>query len=517
MPAIVTDQFRILNASNFVDSVVDTNNSYYVFLGLPDPTETAGSQERTTSWNTATPSPIDSINYSNFVGDGMIFGKRVNVDSVRRVVRKIDWVGGTKYEMYRHDYSVGNLSPITKTPRLYNSNYYVINSEYKVYICIDNGSSGISTTGNASLDEPTFIDLEPSAAGSSGDGYLWKYLFTVSPSDIVKFDSTEYITLPNNWYTSSNAQIQAVRENGNSDENENQIKKVYIQNPGASYKTANGVELDILGDGTGGKVIVTIAGGKVTEAIVSAGGKGYTYGRVDLSSYQPSTITTPAHLIPIIPPSKGHGYDLYKELGADRVLVYSRFDDSVKDFPSDTVFSQIGIVKNPTSYSSTNTFTANQFSSLYALKLTDNFNGVPVVGDRITQTVPGGGIARGIVASYDENTKVLKYFQDRSLHFNQTNRNQSDDSDVKTRGKVYAFSSLGGSIGGDFTASINTTFNGSQVTLDNVIVNLDVNFTNGVANPEINKKSGEIIYIDNRPAITRSTRQKEDVKIILEF
>ena len=38
MPAVVTDQFRILNASNFVDSVLDeTNNSYYVFLGLPNP------------------------------------------------------------------------------------------------------------------------------------------------------------------------------------------------------------------------------------------------------------------------------------------------------------------------------------------------------------------------------------------------------------------------------------------------------------------------------------------------
>ena len=38
MSAIVTDQFRILNANNFVASVEDTNNSYYVFLGLANPT-----------------------------------------------------------------------------------------------------------------------------------------------------------------------------------------------------------------------------------------------------------------------------------------------------------------------------------------------------------------------------------------------------------------------------------------------------------------------------------------------
>ena len=41
MPAVVTDQFRIANAGNFVDSVLNTDNSYYVFLGLPNPA-TAG-------------------------------------------------------------------------------------------------------------------------------------------------------------------------------------------------------------------------------------------------------------------------------------------------------------------------------------------------------------------------------------------------------------------------------------------------------------------------------------------
>ena len=37
-------------------------------------------------------------------------------------------------------------------------------------------------TGNISQDEPKFTDLEPTKAGNSGDGYLWKYLFTISKS-----------------------------------------------------------------------------------------------------------------------------------------------------------------------------------------------------------------------------------------------------------------------------------------------------------------------------------------------
>ena len=49
------------------------------------------------------------------------------------------------------------------------------------------------------LDEPTFTDLEPKVAGSSGDGYVWKYLYTIKPSDIVKFESTDFMPVPADW------------------------------------------------------------------------------------------------------------------------------------------------------------------------------------------------------------------------------------------------------------------------------------------------------------------------------
>ena len=69
MPAVVTDQFRILNASNFVDSVLDeTNNSYYVFLGLPNPQGKAPNGligfGRSSTWNTnPIPTPEDNLQY----------------------------------------------------------------------------------------------------------------------------------------------------------------------------------------------------------------------------------------------------------------------------------------------------------------------------------------------------------------------------------------------------------------------------------------------------------------------
>ena len=55
------------------------------------------------------------------------------------------------------------------------------------------------------------------------------------------------------------------------------------------------------------------------------------------------------------------------------------------------------------------------------------------------------------------------------------------------------------------------------MTVDGSVVNLGVSFTDGIAAPEINKNTGEILYLDNRPVISRNTRQKEDIKVILEF
>jgi len=163
MSAIITDQFRILNANNFVESVENTNNSYYVFIGLPNPAGTGSlvGYGRSSNWNSSTPAPTDSFSYRKHTGDTMMFGKKIASSNIRRIIRRVDWVAGSRYEIYRDDYSVENPSPLTQANRLYDANYYVLNSDFKVYVCIDNGSTGSNPLGNVSQDEPTFTDLEP--------------------------------------------------------------------------------------------------------------------------------------------------------------------------------------------------------------------------------------------------------------------------------------------------------------------------------------------------------------------
>ena len=99
MPAIITDQYRILNAETFVDSFVGIGttgkNNYYAFLAHPNPKNTDVKNYGFSNWGAAVPNPVDSFAQENFYYDSMLFLKKVTADDVRRVVPRINWQSGT--------------------------------------------------------------------------------------------------------------------------------------------------------------------------------------------------------------------------------------------------------------------------------------------------------------------------------------------------------------------------------------------------------------------------------------
>ena len=127
MAAIITDQIRILNAKNFVAGVTSTANSYYSFIGLPNPTDYQS------DWNTTPPSPKDNFTEEDDYWDTMIALKKINSADCRQVVTKRVWSSGTTYDMYRGDYSRSNTAPVSGATNLYSATYYVVNSDYRVY------------------------------------------------------------------------------------------------------------------------------------------------------------------------------------------------------------------------------------------------------------------------------------------------------------------------------------------------------------------------------------------------
>ena len=512
MPAIITDQIRVLNASNFVSGVSATGNSYYVFIGLPNATDVEA------DWNTNTPAPIDNFDDHDDIYDTLISAKKIAAADTLRVIRKISWTTGTIYEMYRHDYDINNPSPQTNSSSLYQTNYYVMNSDFRVYECISNGADpSNSGKGIASLEEPTHTDLQPRL---ESDGYVWKYLYTIKPGDIVKFDSVEYIPVPSSW--STNTDVSDVR----SAAVEGKIETVVIKDTtNASYQfsgTKNGVP--IRGDGHDGEASVTFVNGKPTAVQVTNGGAGYTFATLDLDS-----VVTGSNAVfdVIIPPPGGHGADIYRELGASKVLIYSRIENSDTtnpDFPTGNQFARIGVIKNPEVHGTTNLLTASSASGVYGIRLAGaatSTMSVAVDGE-ITQTIGIGSTAIGKIISYDPVTKFLRYWQDRDL------ATKSATGQIPTYGyRLNKFTSTpgtGGSVNivvttttGTETVGIETTFTGVSTSVNSKTYYFGQSITDGLASPEIKKYSGDIIYVDNRPEVTRAANQREDIKIVLEF
>ena len=179
-----------------------------------------------------------------------------------------------------------------------------------------------------------------------------------------------------------------------------------------------------------------------------------------------------------------------------------------------------GIVKDPEVYGSTTRLSAEKVSAVYALKVTaDQLSDITFDPDAvITQTVGVGSTAIGRVVSWDSNTGVLKYWQD----------NRVATSTTVGTAPLYGYKLLrftntlvnGGSFniaGGNGTVAIDTSFSGISTVLNNRTYFLGQTFDKGIANPEVKPQSGNIIYVDNRPSVLRSSNQKEDIKIVLEF
>jgi hypothetical protein len=161
-------------------------------------------------------------------------------------------------------------------------------------------------------------------------------------------------------------------------------------------------------------------------------------------------------------------------------------------------------------------------AATYAVRLTGaGYSEATFTADAyVTQTVGVGSTAVGRVVSYDQTTGVLKYWQDR------TNCGFNSDGTQNTA-PVYGFRenrftatpNSGDLIvrGGSINLGIDTGFQGVSTVINNRTYYLGQTFESGLAEPESKKYSGNIVYVDNRPSVTRSASQKEDVKIILQF
>ena len=172
------------------------------------------------------------------------------------------------------------------------------------------------------------------------------------------------------------------------------------------------------------------------------------------------------------------------------------YDEGQGDFPVDNDFRRIGIIQDPLEYGTSTFASSSTLRGTSVLKV----NGATadyVADETISQTV-AGGTAYGTVVSWDATNGILKYFQSAALHTHE--------------GKVLAFESDASNA----VVGVTSTASGTVDTAQNAVLS-DISFTGGLATPELEPNSGEIVYIENRREITRAPDQIEDIKLVIEF
>ena len=467
------------------------------------------------------PLPLDNQREKIGVYDELIAAKRITDAFARTVIRRYNWdlVANPKYDMWKPDYSAtpgggGQIGKGTATgaTSIADAKFYVMNSQYEVFKCLYNGEDPANSTGQDATEEPTTTGGNyDSSTGlyteTTGAKYIWKYMYTISTDDVLKFLSSDFLPI----VLASNASRQAVTAaavDGAAD-------VVVIEDAGSGLPSSQTLYTSIKGDGTGGVVeFVTNGSGEITSASIQSRGSGYTYANVLLGNGNlfsnaglSSAVTTGASatgaLEVILPPEGGHGSDHETELNGKRVMTNIRltYAEGSGDFPVDNDFRRIGIIADPFNWGTTTFSTAETLSGLKSLKITGATADF-AVDEKITQTV-AGGTAYGTVVSWtldsgSTTAGVLKYIQTTDAH---------TDSGV-----VRPFASNGSNaVTGETSTASGNVDTGYNSTL------LGVTFSSGLAAPEIENNSGDVIYVENRRLITRAPDQIEDIKLVIEF
>jgi hypothetical protein len=464
------------------------------------------------------PMPLDNLTEKKAVYEELIAAKRITGPFARLVAPRINWnlTLNPKFDMYRPNYSAtpGGGGAIGQETALgYSSlsqaKFYVMNSNYEVFKCLYNGENPANPTGQNATYEPksqptagqgTFANgvyTEPSGTAE----YVWKHMFTLTTGDVLSFLSSDFMPIAAAGETSRVA-VEGLAVDG-------AIDVAVIRDAGSGLPASGTFYTPVKGDGTAAVVKLTTDGtGAVTSATMEARGSGYTYGNVIIETgtlFTDSGLTAPAGaftgvaaLEAVISPEGGHGSHAEDELFAKRVMTNIRltYDEGQGDFPVDNDFRRIGIIQDPFEYGTTTFASSSTLRGTSVVKV----NGATAdytADETISQTV-AGGTAYGTVVSWDSTNGILKYYQSASVHTD--------------GGMILPFESNAANaiVGATSTAS------GNVDTTQNAVL-ADISFTGGLATPELEPNSGEIVYIENRREITRAPDQIEDIKLVIEF
>lgn len=456
MPSVTLPELKTstVYATTFLYSL--SSQSLYLTYGKTDP------------WaNDSAPTiPSTSIDQINDVWKNMIGGKRVFGGDFSPVIRRINWTSGTTYTAY--DNQVENLS---------NTNFYVVTDDFNVYKCLANNNSQSSTI------KPTTISTH--SIQKTSDGYAWKYMYTVSDSDQLRFVTDDYIpvrTLDQDMGTRQ-WRVQEEAKPG-------AIEVIKILNGGSNYSNAANLTVTVSGDGRNfyGYATTNIAG-SIDNIVIINPGIDYTTAAVtitDKSTIPGKNVSTRA----IISPSGGHGSDPIFELYCSNIMIDTKIKyDEEGIFPTTNDYRQVALISNP-KLNPDNQTAQNVLNASNTLYKDVSFFPVILQAYTISCTYPGSG----------------NYLEDEVVY-------QGLDLNTSTfSGRVVSWDAAMGQlllINITGTPSISKQLIGSKSLTSRIIGN----YIPSILKPY----TGNMLYINNLKPIERSSDQIEDFKILVKF
>ena len=454
MAAIITQNFRLDTAQKFVDGL--STSKYYLALGRPNP------------WadDTTPPTPNESAYTTNDAWENMYAAKKLDPDDAVSAMPRHLWVSGTPYKAYDDR----DATPESGDP------YYVITNNNHVYICLRKGPGNSTKSPDDTGAVAGIINYEVN------DGYIWKYLYSVSTTNGSKFLTESFVPvlkLDSNPGAGAETALQT-QWGIQTSAIDGAIYNVVIENGGSGFTSVP--TLTVEGDGTGCEMECTIDGSGSIDTVrvrTNFEGSGYGHATVVISGGGGSGASVRA----IIGPNGGFGADPRVDLRAHYACLNKKFSgtESGAIVAADD-FRQITLIKDPIDSATTAVALADAYSVTHEMLIDggSSYSGSYSNDDIIKGSVTG---AKGRVVEEKLYDATTNQFRIRYL------QNESTGYTLFSNAEVVRLESAG---------------SGGQ----------DIDTVNA---PSVEHGSGSIVFIENREPVNRGPDQIETIRLVIEF
>jgi hypothetical protein len=458
MAAIVTNRFKKQLLDTVYNEITSANDRYYVGVG------------RSEQWDSADTvvNPENSLRAERNFRMAMQSVKQIA--DVSYVIPRYNWSTGTIYNAWDDD--------LSGTP---SNAYYVLTEDNQVYVCLKAGktAAGIATPSTV---KPVGSRTK---AFATSDGYVWKYMYGLSGATSSKFLSSNF--LPVQFITDSSGssvisavegQQAAVQENASK----GQILGIFVSDGGTGFTSAPSVT--IRGNGTGASATAFVSGGSVVKIEMDSSqdstmvmGHSYEYADITLTGGGGSGVVARA----IIGPDSGLGYNPIKDLRSSSIMfnVKPAGAEGGDWIINDQDYRQVGVIKNPKNNASPDSdYTATTGKVLRYLLLTSAADAATFTKD---VTVLGSNSGAQAVIDDIDSDKMYAH-----------------------QNEITGF--------GEFNEGEPITGGGASGTLISAGADAD---SDAFYDDDVNRFSGELLYLENRAAVARTADQTEDIKVII--